>query len=84
MKKDQNFQYIQNVLKKWFIDKKKIIDLEEDFFKKNVLDSLEVITLVEFLEIKFNIKFNHQEFQKKDFKSISGIAKIIFNKKNEI
>ena len=75
---------IKITLKKWFKFKKKKIKENDDYFEKNIIDSLEVIHFIEYIENKFKIKLSSEDYQKRNFRTINGIAKIILEKKNEI
>lgn len=75
---------IKITLKKWFKFKKKKIKENDDYFEKNIIDSLEVIHFIEYIENKFKIKLSSEDYQKRNFRTINGITKIILEKKNEI
>ena len=79
-----NDKDIKITLKKWFEFKKKKIQDNDDYFEKNIIDSLEVIHFIEYIENKFKIKLSSEDYQKRNFRTINGIAKIILEKKNEI
>ena len=56
---------IKIILKKFFKFKKKKIKENDDYFEKNIIDSLEVIHFIEYIENKFKIKLSSEDYQKK-------------------
>ena len=72
---------IKITLKNWFKFKKKKIKENDDYFEKNIIDSLEVIHFIEYIENKFKIKLSSEDYQKRNFRTINGITKIILEKK---
>ena len=55
---------IKITLKNWFKFKKKIKE-NDDYFEKNIIDSLEVIHFIEYIENKFKKKLSSEDYQKK-------------------
>lgn len=89
------FLYINNIcskmeIKNWLINwftKNSDIKLEDitnnindDYLAKGWIDSFKFISLIDDIEQEFKIKFLNEEFQKKSFSTISGLAKIIEEK----
>lgn len=66
----------------WFVEKsgQEQLDLENNFFELDYIDSFGVIELIEDLEYEFNIIFNQEDFQDRRFSSIDGLADIVVNK----
>ena len=71
---------IENKINNWFKKRKKKINLNENFFKSNVLDSFDIIDLISYLEKEYNIKFKPQDLQQEDFPTVKRL--IYFIKKN--
>ncbi len=55
-------------------------DLNEDYLAKGWIDSFQFITLVTKIEEDFRIRFSNDEFQNKEFATISGLTKIVESK----
>ena len=49
---------------------------EQDYFAAG-LDSFNFINFINDIETKYNIKFNNDDFQNRDFALVNGLAKII-------
>tara|TARA_B100000686_G_C16760892_1_gene958607 strand:+ start:1159 stop:1398 length:240 start_codon:yes stop_codon:yes gene_type:complete len=74
---------IKYILNKWFEKYSSgIPEDSQDYFISEYVDSFTVITLVNYCEDEFNIKFNTTDFQHNEFKTIDGLAKCISNKLN--
>ena len=52
----------------------------EDFFSTEFIDSLSVVSLILFCENEFSIKFDEDDFQKNEFRTINGLTNIILDK----
>ena len=55
----------------------------ESFVENRLLDSFDVMNLISTLEKKFNVKFSVNEIIDDQFKTISGLASIVFTKYQE-
>tara|TARA_B100000242_G_C42842052_1_gene391066 strand:- start:421 stop:663 length:243 start_codon:yes stop_codon:yes gene_type:complete len=64
------------------VSKKKIIKINSNLIKDKILDSLDLINLVFFIEDKYKIKFDDHELNDNNFKDIQSLTKLI-NKKIE-
>ncbi len=53
---------------------------EANFFEQGLIDSFEIIMLIEEIEQKFDIRFTDEDFQNRDFATIAGLAAIIDRK----
>ena len=62
------------------VSKKKIIKINSNLIKDKILDSLDLINLVFFIEDKYKIKFDDHELNDNNFKDIQSLTKLI-NKK---
>lgn len=56
------------------------INTENNFFEQGLIDSFDIIMLIEEIEQKFNIRFTDEDFQNRNFATISGLADIIAKK----
>lgn len=56
------------------------INYETSLFKDNILDSLNLLSLVSFLEKTFNIKINASEINYENLDSIENIANFLSKK----
>jgi ubiquinone/menaquinone biosynthesis C-methylase UbiE/acyl carrier protein len=70
---------IQNWLVDWFKKKKPIteLDITRNYFEAGLIDSLDVIDLIESIESHFKIKFNEMHFQDRNFSTIEGLSHMI-------
>lgn len=57
-------------------------NLDENFLLSGWIDSLKFVSFIIFLEEKFEIKFDNDEFQNRKFSTINGINEIILGKLN--
>lgn len=56
------------------------INTEKNFFEQGLIDSFDIIMLIEEIEQKFDIRFTDEDFQNRNFATISGLADIIVKK----
>lgn len=56
---------------------------KENYFEVGIIDSVEVIFLIEAMEKKFGIKFTEKHFQDRRFSTIEGLSEIIAELKGE-
>ena len=76
-----DIETISNKLKDWFEKHSgEIPENSEDFFVSEFVDSFSIVKLVFFCENEFKIKFESQDFQKKEFKTLEGLVNIISKK----
>ena len=76
-----DIEKISNKIKKWFEKNSgDIPDDSEDYFISEFVDSFSIVKLVFFCEDEFKIKFNSEDFQKKEFKTLEGLVNIISKK----
>ena len=76
-----DIETISNKIKKWFEKNSgDIPDDSEDYFISEFVDSFSIVKLVFFCEDEFKIKFNSEDFQKKEFKTLEGLVNIISKK----
>ena len=76
-----DIETISDKIKKWFENNSgDIPDNSEDYFISEFVDSFSIVKLVFFCEDEFKIKFNSEDFQKKEFKTLEGLVNIISKK----
>lgn len=59
---------------------KKEFSLQTNFFEQGLIDSFDIIVLIEEIEEHFSISFTDEDFQNRNFATIIGLADIIDNK----
>lgn len=69
-------EYICSIASKKGVD----IDQDTDLFETGILDSLQIIMFLTFLQDEFGIDFSNNELSFENFKSINTICKWIANK----
>ena len=75
-------QDILLALKAWFAGKGvPAVDENDNYFEAGHIDSFAVITLVEFMETSFAIRFDADDFQDPAFYSLNGLAELIVRKR---
>ena len=67
----------KKILFEWFAKKKIKIKENDNFLTKSIIDSFDMIELIQFIEKKFDIKFKPEDYQDPNFASIRKIAKLI-------
>ena len=67
----------EKILFEWFKKKKIKINKNQNFLNDNIIDSFDMIDLIQFLEKKFDLKFKAEDYQHPDFSSIKKISEII-------
>lgn len=75
-----------NWLIKWFAENGNNVDniedhLNENYFDLEYIDSFTFIMLISAIEDELGISFDNVEFQKREFATINGLAKIIEEKR---
>lgn len=75
-----------NWLIKWFKENGNNVDnieghLDENYFDLEYIDSFTFIMLISAIEDELGISFDNAEFQKREFATINGLAKIIEEKR---
>tara|TARA_B110000037_G_C16696172_1_gene332854 strand:- start:183 stop:422 length:240 start_codon:yes stop_codon:yes gene_type:complete len=71
-----------NFILKYF-KKKKIKKLNTDYMSKGYIDSLGFVKFITSIEKFFKIKFNQKDFMNRNFRTIKGLAQIIFDRKKK-
>ncbi|AMG29816.1 hypothetical protein AL542_05015 [Grimontia hollisae] len=63
----------------WFksVSGKKDFSLELNYFDQDLIDSFDVILLMEFCESEFEIHFSETQFEDRRFSTINGLCEII-------
>lgn len=51
--------------------------LDDDFFTQGIIDSFDVIILIDSIESEFDIEFSENIFQDRRFSTVNGLADII-------
>lgn len=70
-------------IKSWLVDyfkeksSKESFSLDDNFFEQGLIDSFDVIVLIDDVEVNFSITLNEHHFQDRRFSTISGLAEII-------
>ena len=76
-----NMENIEIKIQNWFKSKSGASPSNtEDFFSSEFIDSLSVVSLILFCENEFSIKFDEDDFQKNEFRTINGLTNIILDK----
>ncbi|MDB9936482.1 phosphopantetheine-binding protein [Candidatus Pelagibacter sp.] len=71
-----------NFILKYFKNKK-IKKLNTDYMSKGYIDSLGFVKFITSIEKFFKIKFNQKDFMNRNFRTIKGLAQIIFDRKKK-
>ncbi len=48
-----------------------------NYFEAKLIDSLQLIELIEWAEARFKVKFSEDDFQDRQFSTVAGLAGII-------
>ena len=57
--------------------KSKNEQLNYDYLSSGSIDSMQMVEMIEFLESKFKIRFNSEDLQLNEFRSVGGLIEII-------
>lgn len=72
---------------KWLSKKLKIKftnkNIKKDYLNEKLIDSLNFLNFIFSIQEKFKIKFNNNHFNKRNYRNIEGLSKLIINLKNE-
>ena len=58
-------------------------NIKKDDLNEKLIDSLNFLNFIFAIQEKFKIKFNNNHFNKRNYRSIEGLSKLIINLKNE-
>ena len=58
-------------------NKSKNEQLNYDYLSSGSIDSMQMVEMIEFLESKFKIRFNSEDLQLNEFRSVGGLIEII-------
>ena len=58
-------------------NKSKSEQLNYDYLSTGSIDSMQMVEMIEFLESKFKIRFNSEDLQLNEFRSVGGLIEII-------
>jgi acyl carrier protein len=78
----------QSTIEKWLtnwlseknVGKVLTIELNENFLESGIVDSFELINLIESAERQYDIRFTQEEFLRPEFVTVSGLASVINGK----
>ena len=75
---------IKNDIKGFILENSDLTQLDEDYdiIENRVLDSFTIVSLVSFLEEKYECSFDFDELNEESFKSINALCSLVKNKVN--
>jgi acyl carrier protein len=79
MKKDQIDKKIEEIIQKKTINKVKRIGKNEDLYKTKIIDSFDMLTIIQEIETVFSIKIQVEKLKKFKF-SINFLTNLIIKK----
>jgi len=79
MKKDQIDKKIEKIIQKKTINKVKRIGKNEDLYKTKIIDSFDMLTIIQEIETVFSIKIQVEKLKKFKF-SINFLTNLIIKK----
>ena len=79
MKKEQIDKKIEKIIQKKTVNKVKRIGKNEDLYKIKVIDSFDMLTIIQEIETVFNIKIQVEKLKKFKF-SINFLTSLIIKK----
>jgi len=79
MKKDQIDKKIEKIIQKKTVNKVKRIGKNEDLYKLKIIDSFDMLTIIQEIETVFNIKIQVEKLKKFKF-SINFLTNLIIKK----
>lgn len=76
---------IVDKLVSWFEEQsgKSEINTERNYFEQELIDSFDVIMLMEYCESEFSVVFSESQFEDRRFSTINGLAEIIMELKGK-
>lgn len=66
---------VQEYINKIALEKGIKVESETDLFAENILDSMEIILLLSYLQDEFQIEFSPEDLQYENYQTISSIVK---------
>ena len=77
----KSLEEIISHVQKWFIDKYSLtVDINERYIDSGLIDSFDMITLIDFIEQSYNIEFSSDDLIDPRFFTISGLCELILMK----
>jgi acyl carrier protein len=65
-------------IQKWLIDKYRLtIDINDRYIDSGLVDSLDMINLIVFIESSYNVKFSSDDFQDPRFFTVKGLSELV-------
>ncbi|WBA07884.1 hypothetical protein [Salinivibrio kushneri] len=67
----------------WFQEQsgQSVFDTQQNYFEQELIDSFDVIMLIEYCESEFSIVFSETQFEDRRFSTIDGLSEIIIEMK---
>ena len=68
-------------IQKWLIDKYRLtVDINDRYIDSGLVDSLDMINLIVFIESSYKIKFSSDDLQDSRFFTVKGLSELIMAK----
>jgi acyl carrier protein len=80
---DINQDILQFLKSRGFLDGKKSVKEDESLTETGVIDSIGLLQLVDYLEIRYKIEIPMEEITPENFDTLSGISRSVINLKSK-
>ena len=72
-------------IKNWIFEEFNVkVKIDQRYIDLGVIDSLDMILLIDFIEKKYSMKFSSEDFQDARFFTIKGLASLIIEKNSNV
>lgn len=58
-------------------------NLDKNYFLAGYIDSFQFINMISQIEEEFGVEFDNEQFEDKNFSTVNGLAKIIYDMKHK-
>ena len=72
-------------IENWIFEKFNVkVSSNQRYIDLGVIDSLDMIILIDFIETEYNLKFSSDDFQDSRFFTVEGLASLIIEKNADV
>ena len=81
----KSFDEITSHIQEWLVDRYNLkVDINERYMDSSLIDSFDVIKLIDFIESSYTIKFSSDDLHDQRFHTINGLCELIMVKISDV